>query len=115
MGCSWPPPAPGHGHRLPGGPQYRVIERQQLNVIPLTVRQLVGALRLFASEEPGALLFSPQGLRALLDPWVGARWRQRRRRTGWKGSTPPLRRWLAAQGARPLAPELGMGPHPPLF
>jgi AlwI restriction endonuclease len=96
--------------------KYRVIERQQLNVIPLTVRQLVAALRPFASEEPGALHFSPQGLRALLDLWVGAALEAETAEDWLEGIDAALRRWLAAQGARPLAPELGMAPLPlPLF
>ena len=96
--------------------KYRVIERQQLNVIPLTVRQLVAALRPFASEEPGALHFSPQGLRALLDLWVEAALEAETAEDWLEGIDAALRRWLAAQGARPPAPELGMAPLPlPLF
>jgi hypothetical protein len=96
--------------------KYRVIERQQLNVIPLTVRQLVAALRPFASEDPGALQFSPHRLRALLDSWVGAALEAETGEDWLAGIDAALRRWLAAQGARPQAPELGMAPLPlPLF
>ena len=48
--------------------KYRVIDRQQIAVVPLTVRQFTTALRPFA----GGMAFEPPLLRGLLERCVGA-------------------------------------------
>jgi hypothetical protein len=96
--------------------KYRVIERQQINAVPLTVRQLAAALRPFASDAPGASPFEPARLHRLLEAWVAAALAAETAEDWLAGIDAALRRWLAAQGAPLVAPEIGAGPVPlPLF
>jgi hypothetical protein len=96
--------------------KYRVIERQQINAIPLTLRQLVAALRPYGSEAPGAPAFEPARLHRLLQSWIEAALRAETAEDWLDGIDAALRRWLAAQGARPDGPEIGAVAVPlPLF
>ena len=79
--------------------KFRVIERQQLAVFPITIAQLTAALRPFA----GGREFEPALLRGLLDAWqesglaseTGDEWLER--------IDSELRRWLVSLGAAPHA------------
>jgi hypothetical protein len=96
--------------------KYRVIERQQINAIPLTLRQLAATLHPYGSEAPGAPLFEPARLHRLLEAWVEAALRAETAQDWLDGIDAALRRWLAAQGARPDGPEIGAVAVPlPLF
>jgi hypothetical protein len=96
--------------------KYRVIERQQINAVPLTIRQLAAALRPFAADAPGASPFEPARLHRLLEAWVAAALAAETAEDWLAGIDAALRRWLAAQGAPPVAPEIGAAPVPlPLF
>lgn len=74
--------------------KYRVIERQQIAAIPLTVRQLTAALRPFV----GALSFDPSRLRRLLEACVQAGLGSETGEEWLERIDAALRTWLAALG-----------------
>jgi hypothetical protein len=82
--------------------KYRVIERQQINAIPLALHQLTAALRPFAGHVPS----DSSRLGRLIDAWVqaaldsdtGDEWLER--------IDAALRTWLAQLGAPSIAGEL---------
>ena len=81
--------------------KYRVIERQQIVVVPFTVRQFVATLRPFA----GAVAFEPAMLRGLLERCVGVGLEAE---TGdeWLEAIEGARRgWLTGLGAPTLTEE----------
>ncbi len=75
--------------------KYRVIEREQIVAIPLTIRQLVAALRPFT----GQVAFSPHHLRRLLELLVEAAQDAATGDEWLAGIDAALRRWLAGLGA----------------
>jgi hypothetical protein len=77
--------------------KYRVIERQQVVAVPLSVRQFTAALRPFAGQVP----FAPERLRELLDAWVEAALAAETGEEWLVGIDAALRRRLAALGAPP--------------
>jgi len=81
--------------------KFRVIERQQVVAIPLSVRQLVAALRSFAGHVP----FAPELLRRLLDACVAAALSADTGEEWLAGIDAALRHWLAALGAPPPPAE----------
>jgi hypothetical protein len=99
--------------------KYRVIERQQINAIPFTVRQLVATLRPFSGQGgAGAegLPFASERLGDLLRACVDAALASETGEDWLAGIEAAQRRWLAAIGARTAPPEMGARPLPlPLF
>ncbi|MGH2355552.1 MAG: AlwI family type II restriction endonuclease, partial [Chloroflexota bacterium] len=92
--------------------KYRVIERQQIAAIPLTLRQFTAALRPFG----GALAFAPEHLRRLVEGWVEAGLAAETGEDWLAGIDAALRRWLVALGAPLPISEAGAVPVPlPLF
>lgn len=92
--------------------KFRVIERQQIAAIPLTLRQFRAALHPFAE----GVSFEPSLLQRLLDAFVqaglhadtGEEWRE--------GIDAALRRWLASLGVERPPLEITAQPLPlPLF
>jgi hypothetical protein len=77
--------------------KYRVIDRQQIAAIPLTLRQLVAALRPFAT----GLDFRPEHLQRLLDDFVAAGLHADTGDEWLKSIDAALRRWLTALGVPP--------------
>jgi hypothetical protein len=81
--------------------KYRVIERQQLAVFPLTVSQVTAALRPFAGERE----FRPSLLRSLLDAWLEAGLTSETGDEWLERIDVALRRWLLSLGVSPHAAE----------
>jgi hypothetical protein len=77
--------------------KFRVIERQQIVAVPLTLRQFVAAMQPFA----GHTTFSPARLRQLLDACVEAAFAAETGEEWLAGLDAALRRWLTALGAPP--------------
>ena len=92
--------------------KYRVIERQQIACVPLTVSQLVAALRPFT----GGVAFSPDHLRRLLSACVEAGLRAETGDEYLAGVEAALRTWLASLGVAPTTSEITAQAVPlPLF
>jgi hypothetical protein len=81
--------------------KYRVIERQQIAALPLTLRQFEAACRPFA----GDVAFDPAGFRRLLERLVEAGLAAETGDEWLAGIDAALRHWLAALGAPPPKTE----------
>ncbi|MBI3973755.1 MAG: AlwI family type II restriction endonuclease [Chloroflexi bacterium] len=81
--------------------KYQVIERRTIVAIPLSLRQLIAALRPFTGTPaaPAARVFTPARLRELLDAWVEAAHAAHTGDEWLAGIDAALRRWLVAIGA----------------
>jgi hypothetical protein len=77
--------------------RYRVIERQEIAVIPLTLRQFVSLLRPFGGQRE----FAPEALRQLLDDWIQAAFVAESAEDWIAGIDRERRRWLLSLGAEP--------------
>jgi hypothetical protein len=92
--------------------KYRVIEREQIAALPLTIAQLTAALRPFA----GQVEFDPSRLRRLLGACVDAGLASETGDEWLDRIGAALRTWLAGLGAHVTAPEPVARPVPlPLF
>lgn len=92
--------------------KYRVIERQQIAAIPLTLQQFIAAVRPFGAS----VAFDPQRWRAFLESCVQAGLQAEIGEDWLSGIDVALRHWQTSLGVTPSSAEAPAAPVPlPLF